>query len=245
MWCWCVSHSWSKIFSTWWFWQSSCWSPLTLWLGTCADDEYQCANGNCVPESYRCDYINDCEDNSDELGCVCNLDFEFECLAGGCVNASWVCDGEQDCLEGSDEVYCPKCPEGSYQCANGNCVPESYRCDYFNDCEDNSDEVDGCVCNPSYEFECIIGGCVNATWVCDGLPDCLDGSDEAEDLCEFTPTTMAPGMFMNCVCICFTYGLWHSRLCCGITSSSSICWCFVLSWFFLTMLWCLLSSKSI
>ena len=32
----------------------------------CSNGEFKCANGNCIPESYRCDSDNDCYDNSDE-----------------------------------------------------------------------------------------------------------------------------------------------------------------------------------
>ena len=162
-------------------------------LVICAEDEYTCADGlTCVPESYRCDYINDCGDNSDEVdGCVCDPVTDFQCVIGGCVNATWRCDGELDCYDGSDEFDCTDCPEGAYQCANGNCIPEIFQCDYFNDCEDNSDEVDDCVCDLSNEFECTAGGCINGTWVCDGESDCVDGSDEAEDLCG--QPTEAPG----------------------------------------------------
>ncbi|XP_070548242.1 tolloid-like protein 2 isoform X2 [Ptychodera flava] len=35
----------------------------------CASDEYQCDNDECIPSSYKCDGVNDCEDTSDELHC--------------------------------------------------------------------------------------------------------------------------------------------------------------------------------
>ena len=141
----------------------------------CAEGEFTCANGlECVPESYRCDYFPDCNDNSDEVvDCVCDSSSEFECASGGCVNATWACDGEADCYDGSDEMNCTECAEGFYACGNGVCIPEYFRCDYFNDCEDNSDEVDGCVCDVSNDFECTGGGCINGTWACDGEADCF------------------------------------------------------------------------
>ena len=30
-------------------------------------DEFQCANGHCVPLSWTCDYTDDCGDASDEM----------------------------------------------------------------------------------------------------------------------------------------------------------------------------------
>ncbi|XP_070548271.1 low-density lipoprotein receptor-like [Ptychodera flava] len=35
----------------------------------CDSEEYQCDNDECIPSSYKCDGVNDCEDNSDELDC--------------------------------------------------------------------------------------------------------------------------------------------------------------------------------
>jgi hypothetical protein len=35
----------------------------------CGLSEFQCGNGNCIPESYICDDDNDCLDNTDESGC--------------------------------------------------------------------------------------------------------------------------------------------------------------------------------
>ena len=75
----------------------------------CGEDEFECADGEtCVPLDYRCDYVNDCGDNSDETDdCTCDSSYEFECESGGCINGTWVCDGEEDCSDGSDEGYCP------------------------------------------------------------------------------------------------------------------------------------------
>ena len=32
----------------------------------CREGEFQCFNGNCIPQSAMCDGIDDCGDNSDE-----------------------------------------------------------------------------------------------------------------------------------------------------------------------------------
>lgn len=36
---------------------------------TCLDWMFKCDNGNCLPYWWRCDSINDCGDNSDEVAC--------------------------------------------------------------------------------------------------------------------------------------------------------------------------------
>lgn len=36
---------------------------------TCLNWMFKCDNGNCLPYWWRCDSINDCGDNSDEVGC--------------------------------------------------------------------------------------------------------------------------------------------------------------------------------
>jgi hypothetical protein len=36
----------------------------------CYSYDFECDNGGCVPDSYRCDDYDDCGDNSDEEGCV-------------------------------------------------------------------------------------------------------------------------------------------------------------------------------
>ena len=37
--------------------------------GRCSSSQFECDNGDCVRDSYRCDDFNDCGDNSDEDGC--------------------------------------------------------------------------------------------------------------------------------------------------------------------------------
>ena len=105
--------------------------------------EYACADGvTCVPESYRCDYYDDCGDNSDEIdGCVCDPSVEFECTAGGCIADSWVCDAESDCSDGSDEVGCV-CEPDEFACPSGGCIADSWVCDGEADCDDGSDEAE-------------------------------------------------------------------------------------------------------
>ena len=44
-------------------------SAATTPTDGCDSYEFSCDNGQCVPDSYRCDGGNDCGDDSDEDGC--------------------------------------------------------------------------------------------------------------------------------------------------------------------------------
>ena len=78
---------------------------IAISIVECGVGELACADGmQCVDESFLCDYLSDCDDNSDEVDCICNPSIEFECSSGGCINATWVCDRESDCFDGSDEA---------------------------------------------------------------------------------------------------------------------------------------------
>jgi len=35
----------------------------------CAQNEFTCGNGHCIPAAYKCDMDNDCGDGSDEADC--------------------------------------------------------------------------------------------------------------------------------------------------------------------------------
>uniref|UniRef100_A0A8C4INS7 Low density lipoprotein receptor-related protein 2a n=1 Tax=Dicentrarchus labrax TaxID=13489 RepID=A0A8C4INS7_DICLA len=158
--------------------------PPTL---QCGANSFSCGNGKCVPNSYRCDGVDDCHDNSDEVNCGINnttcSPSAFTCANRHCVPAGWRCDGHNDCFDNSDEYNCPTrvpgtCPANQFTCSNHRCIPNTWRCDTDNDCGDASDEAD-CrdTCHPG-QFQCPDHRCIDPNYVCDGDRDCVDGADE-------------------------------------------------------------------
>ena len=45
-------------------------SPDELIYLACADDQYKCGSGECIPKNRLCDGYDDCIDISDELNCA-------------------------------------------------------------------------------------------------------------------------------------------------------------------------------
>ncbi|XP_055841442.1 sortilin-related receptor-like [Episyrphus balteatus] len=136
----------------------------------CHDWMFQCSNTKCIPMWWKCDNVNDCGDNSDELGCnnsktlttpnesinskgiqenkKCSF-AEFECDSGSCISKAYVCDGTKDCINGEDEEHCIEnandtCRKDQFRCiADKTCLPITNYCDKVVQCSDGSDEK-GC-----------------------------------------------------------------------------------------------------
>ncbi|XP_063385358.1 sortilin-related receptor-like [Cydia fagiglandana] len=157
--------------------------------GTCLDWMFKCENNNCLPYWWRCDGINDCGDNTDEVGCgsfiidastpapepeikdkKCSKT-QFTCSTGLCIPLSWVCDTAEDCPQGEDERSCQRRGAGGGG-ARRRCAADESPCD------------DG-------------RGCVRADRICDRRQDCADGSDEVH--CEGRPDiTKCPQGYTLC-----------------------------------------------
>ncbi|CAL4078603.1 unnamed protein product, partial [Meganyctiphanes norvegica] len=80
----------------------------------CPTNEFQCANGQCVPKELRCRTLGmhreACADGSHLLNCkqhVCHAT-EFKCRSGPCIHSSMVCNSHIDCPDSwDDEDSCP------------------------------------------------------------------------------------------------------------------------------------------
>ncbi|XP_078812346.1 uncharacterized protein lrp13b isoform X3 [Oryzias latipes] len=195
----------------------------------CPEGKWQCDDGQCITEAWRCDGQGDCLDGSDEMDCAelsgseCPAG-QFSCLDSvGCVNASARCDGKIQCPTGSDEESCPPtkgCIDSDWMCQNGICIPKGLRCNGENDCMDNSDEGDCGLCDEGGVL-CPEGKCVSPEEMCDGQLHCLDGSDE--------PITCGRICSMNnggCSHVC-TDESWGTRCVCPagyeLSSNGAVC----------------------
>ncbi|KAH9512558.1 hypothetical protein Btru_038787 [Bulinus truncatus] len=169
--------------------------------GSCTSEEYQCANGQCIPSHWRCDSASDCLDHSDEARCEdCTEAHQFLCENGKCIVAMFICDGDNDCGDLTDEQDCDlyPCTDTEVRCDNHICIPDTWLCDGFDDCKTGWDESN-CTCTHE-QFECVDGSrCLSQSAVCNGFDDCVDRSDEVNCVCDHdTQFTCANG---RCVTI--------------------------------------------
>ncbi|KAJ8000273.1 hypothetical protein DPEC_G00203130 [Dallia pectoralis] len=96
---------------------------------SCNSDQFHCSNGKCIPDSWKCNAMDECGDNSDEELCVkpnpsaafsfqpCAFN-QFPCLSRytrvyTCLPETLKCDGSIDCQDLGDEIDCdvPTCGE--------------------------------------------------------------------------------------------------------------------------------------
>ena len=108
----------------------------------------------CIPNTWFCDGMNDCENGFDEHNCTKEMVQckGFLCHNFECIPKKWKCNGIPDCNDASDEMDCrqPKAKQicdkehGFYQCLTGECISHMKVCDNQTDCPQGDDEGTGC-----------------------------------------------------------------------------------------------------
>ncbi|XP_012945960.1 low-density lipoprotein receptor-related protein 2-like [Aplysia californica] len=154
-------------------------TPTLAVVWTAKRETFECVvSKERVPLSRRCDWISDCWDGSDEVGCTSLSDAPsyvwFTCTSGRPLWYSHVCDGVSDCVDGCDEEFCAPAPDDNPAlavCADGVPVPASAWCDAKPDCLDASDELDCSRCNGG-ALLCPSVGCLPPHWAHDHALDC-------------------------------------------------------------------------
>ncbi|CAH1274403.1 OLFM3 [Branchiostoma lanceolatum] len=152
----------------------------------CTEDEFQCGNGRCIPDSFECDGEDDCRDNSDEANCTGCRRGKFMCEDGGCLPSIFRCDGIGDCDDDSDETNCrlgflDTIGGASDELTTTQSVPRSsYPITPIPPSSVLAPGVMMAICTDQ-EFTCADGSrCVPRLFVCDGEWDCTDNSDEED-----------------------------------------------------------------
>ncbi|XP_035707873.1 uncharacterized protein LOC110849829 [Folsomia candida] len=83
----------------------------------CGPYQFTCGNGNCIPLRKLCDWVSDCDDDTDEDQAYCAVHYKcpskdlFYCGQSSsptCIPNSKVNDGVMDCTFGNDETEDPK-----------------------------------------------------------------------------------------------------------------------------------------
>lgn len=162
---------------------------------------YQCNNRRCIPYWWKCDQINDCGDNSDELGCSYTPSTQTPASTpnnpstSSCVTGEFQCSASKSCLS---LAWNNGFLEVSWVLKNqlyllDECIPYSWVCDGMEDCNQGEDEKEcggtsTSINCPVTEFKCRRSGmCIPRSQRCDHVKQCADGSDE--DFCDSSPGT--------------------------------------------------------
>lgn len=112
-------------------------------------NEYTCLNGECIPDSWLCDGVNDCSKGEDEQNCAPSC--TDECYQSVCLDSNLYafCDdyNGDGCLEWSGAK---SCGVGWYCVNEGECTPEDP-----NNCKDECDNIYVKMCFDNKLFPCV------------------------------------------------------------------------------------------
>ncbi|OQR70192.1 low-density lipoprotein receptor-like, partial [Tropilaelaps mercedesae] len=131
--------------------------------GTCTDREFQCASDRkCIPESWRCNRLRECEDGSDERGCESPLEPHGGTRGHGQRTPQTPGSGG---TRPRGEIFTNPYPVLGM--GLGNFVSEEYRTKH--------------ACSDREHIPCGLHSkeCFSLQQHCNGVPDCPNGFDEA------------------------------------------------------------------
>lgn len=146
----------------------------------CGSEDYQCADGTCIPKIFICDGQQDCiDDDFEEKNCKTSCLYPHHSCDNGtkCINRQQICDGKYDCNDKSDEVE--RCL--SIQTITG-------KCKHNNFCEEECfDTVSGPQCG------CSQGKYLNIdNKTCTDIPPCKQWG-RCSQICHTYNTSYACG----------------------------------------------------
>ena len=70
-----------NVFNNCFYWAITNLIPIIVLTKGCAETQFTCTNGQCVPKEARCNNIRECRDGSDEFSCG-NVDLKVSIILG-------------------------------------------------------------------------------------------------------------------------------------------------------------------
>ncbi|EGT37812.1 hypothetical protein CAEBREN_19572 [Caenorhabditis brenneri] len=137
--------------------------------------EFDCGT-ECIPRTWECDNMKDCQNGADEFDCEPNdcSEGQMLCDNGVCVPGIYKCDGHRDCYDNSDEWFCTSHfirQNSSFNFGD----PNHYK-------NDGGYDKNGCL--PGFGLCGVQQLCIPNQLFCDGNTDCVH---EEEDELHCTP----------------------------------------------------------
>ncbi|XP_071492677.1 MAM and LDL-receptor class A domain-containing protein 2-like isoform X11 [Diadema antillarum] len=117
------------------------WYQSTPGYQSCYSWQFQCNDGSCISDYYRCNGYSNCYDGSDEYNCDYSTSswyqptqgyqscysWQFQCNDGSCISDYYRCNGYSNCGDGSDEYNCDYSTSSWYQTTQ---VPDDFDCNF-------------------------------------------------------------------------------------------------------------------